>query len=98
MYAVSNLGSLLALLSYPGIPKIDNSGFEQWFTLHQQASIWSIAFGIFVLLCGFTAFRSGAEVAVAAEAAAEAEEQLAVEKPGFGLGQRQAVADRHLRK
>jgi len=52
LYALSNAGSMFALLSYPFL-------FEPNFTTHQQSWMWSIGYGVFVLLCGITAFRSG---------------------------------------
>src|ERR1017187_10252349 len=52
LYALSNAGSMFALLSYPVL-------FEPVFTTRQQTVTWSIAYGVFLLLCGFTAFRSG---------------------------------------
>jgi SAM-dependent methyltransferase len=52
LYALSNAGSMLALLSYPAL-------FEPVYTTHQQAWTWSLAYGVFVLLCGLTAIRSG---------------------------------------
>ena len=52
LYALSNAGSMFALLSYPVM-------FEPVFGTHRQASMWSIAYGAFILLCGFTAVRSG---------------------------------------
>jgi spermidine synthase len=51
LYALSNLGSLLALISYPFL-------FEQIFKRHTQAVLWSIAFGIFAILYGYTAWKS----------------------------------------
>ncbi len=45
LYALSNVGSLLALLSYPFL-------FEPYFRLGQQTQGWSVGFGIYVLLCG----------------------------------------------
>ena len=61
LYAFSNAGSMFALLSYPVL-------FEPVFTTHKQAWMWSAAYGVFVVLCGVTAFRSGnAAAAVAAE-------------------------------
>jgi hypothetical protein len=51
LYALSNAGSMFALLSYPVL-------FEPNLTTHQQSGSWSIAYAVFVLLCGFTAFRS----------------------------------------
>ncbi|HUI58314.1 MAG TPA: hypothetical protein VLY04_25245, partial [Bryobacteraceae bacterium] len=65
LYALSNAGSMFALLSYPFL-------FEPVYTTHEQASIWSAGYGGFVLLCGATsiwAARSG--VAPPAEEASE---------------------------
>jgi hypothetical protein len=50
LYALSNAGSLVALLSYPFV-------FERLFDLPQQARIWSFGFAIFALLCGYAAVR-----------------------------------------
>jgi len=44
LYALSNAGSLLALLSYP-------IAVEPWLTTRQQERIWSMAFAVFVLVC-----------------------------------------------
>src|SRR5579864_115585 len=57
LYALSNAGSMFALLSYPAL-------FEPSFTTHQQAGNWSWAYLLFVVLCGWTAFRSGNAAAV----------------------------------
>jgi hypothetical protein len=43
LFAVSNLGSLLALISYPFV-------FEMVFDLHQQQNIWRILYAVMVLL------------------------------------------------
>jgi hypothetical protein len=51
LYALSNFGSLLALVSYPFV-------FEPAFAAETQARLWSWAFGIFVLFCGVAAFAS----------------------------------------
>jgi spermidine synthase len=51
LYALSNAGSMFALLSYPVL-------FEPRLTTHEQSWTWSIAYGAFVLLCGFMALRS----------------------------------------
>jgi len=51
LYALSNAGSMFALLSYPVL-------FEPAFTMHQQSSMWSFGYGVFVLVCGATALRS----------------------------------------
>jgi hypothetical protein len=50
LYALSNAGSMFALLSYPVL-------FEPRLTTHEQSWTWSIAYGAFVLLCGFMAYR-----------------------------------------
>ena len=66
LFALSNAGSMFALVSYPFL-------FEPVYTTHQQAGMWSIGFGVFIALCAFTAIRSGtsfvAEVAPEEEAA-----------------------------
>lgn len=49
LYALSNVGSLLALLSYPAY-------FEVKFTRHAQATMWSVGLGLFVLFCGYCAW------------------------------------------
>jgi SAM-dependent methyltransferase len=50
LYALSNVGSLLALLSYPFV-------FEPVLTRQMQASLWAWSFGVFALLCGGCAWR-----------------------------------------
>src|SRR4051812_28666826 len=50
LYALSNVGSLLALLSSPFL-------FERQFDLAQQARLWSIGFIAFAFLCAFAAWR-----------------------------------------
>ncbi|MFN0016817.1 MAG: hypothetical protein ACKVP0_01080 [Pirellulaceae bacterium] len=45
LYALSNIGSLTALLSYPFI-------FEPAFAVNAQGWLWSIAFAVFALLAG----------------------------------------------
>lgn len=49
LYALSNLGSFLALLSYP-------FAFEPFFKLSQQTHGWSLGFGVFFLLCSGLAY------------------------------------------
>jgi hypothetical protein len=50
LYALSNLGSFLALLSYP-------FAIEPVLRLHTQAWIWSALYAGFVAVCGLTACR-----------------------------------------
>ena len=52
LYALSNAGSMFALLSYPVL-------FEPAFNTHQQSGMWSWGFGVFVVLCAATAWRTG---------------------------------------
>ena len=73
LYALSNAGSMFALLSYPVL-------FEPVFATRQQALIWSIAYGAFILLCGFAAYRSGGAPAMEPEAETER-----AERPGGSL-------------
>jgi hypothetical protein len=48
LYSLSNVGSLLALLSYPFV-------FEPELTLQTQILAWSIGYALFVLCCGWCA-------------------------------------------
>jgi hypothetical protein len=66
LYALSNAGSMLALMTYPAL-------FEPLLGTHQQAATWSWAYGVFILLCGITAFsvRNAYVAPQAAEADAE---------------------------
>jgi hypothetical protein len=50
LYALSNLGSMLALLSYPVL-------VEPYLTTQRQGYGWSAGYIVFVLLCGYTAWR-----------------------------------------
>ena len=50
LYALSNVGSLLALLSYPFL-------FEREFDLTSQARLWSAGFIAFAILCAYAAWR-----------------------------------------
>jgi hypothetical protein len=63
LYALSNLGSFLALFSYPLV-------LEPYFKLSTQTWMWSGFYVVFVVLCGWTAWQMrGVETA---EAEAEA--------------------------
>ncbi len=46
LYALSNAGSLLALLSYPAF-------FETWFTRASQATLWGIGLGFYAIACAW---------------------------------------------
>ncbi|MFZ0067800.1 MAG: fused MFS/spermidine synthase [Pseudolabrys sp.] len=59
LYAASNVGSFIALLSYPIL-------FEPIFTLHAQNRLWSIGFVLLIVLiavCGFLMLRVPARMA-----------------------------------
>jgi hypothetical protein len=71
LYALSNAGSMFALLSYPVL-------FEPVFTTHQQAWMWSGAYGLFIVLCSVVAFRTGNALALAPEPIAGPEDPEAV--------------------
>ena len=51
MFALSNLGSLLALLSYPLL-------IEPTLTRTEQATIWGLGFGLFLVASGVCAWRT----------------------------------------
>jgi spermidine synthase len=51
LYALSNLASFLALLSYPFL-------LEPWLPLKMQAHFWSLAFVAYALVCGYCAIRA----------------------------------------
>src|SRR3954464_6380022 len=57
LYALSNVGSLLALLSYPVF-------LEVKFTRQQQSAFWSGGLVLFVVFCGFCAWRVWQRTAV----------------------------------
>ncbi len=50
LYALSNVGSLLALLTYPVV-------FEPIFTVREQTTLWSIGFGVFAAVAALLAGR-----------------------------------------
>jgi uncharacterized membrane protein YdcZ (DUF606 family) len=52
LYALSNLGSLLGLVTYPLV-------FERVLTLHSQSWLWSSAYGAFLLACAACAAGVG---------------------------------------
>ncbi|MBM4034723.1 MAG: ferrichrome ABC transporter permease, partial [Planctomycetes bacterium] len=51
LYALSNVGSLLALLSFPFV-------FEPWLPLRTQGWLWSVAFALVALLAAYCAIRA----------------------------------------
>jgi hypothetical protein len=71
LYAVSNLASLLALLSFPLL-------IEPHVSAHRQALWWSILFGVFVVICGAAAWMRRAPDA-SEQRHAQREQRAAVE-------------------
>lgn len=52
LFALSNIGSLLGLLSYPFIVEPNSA-------LSSQADIWFVVYIVFAVCCGITAFKAG---------------------------------------
>ncbi|MGH7955797.1 MAG: spermidine synthase, partial [Opitutaceae bacterium] len=77
LYALSNVGSLLALISYPFY-------FETQFTRQAQAQFWSWGLVFYALCCGVCAFR----VWRLSPAATSAENETTVEIPPPSPGRR----------
>jgi hypothetical protein len=57
LYALSNAGSMFALVSYPFL-------FEPVFGVRLQSKLWSIGYVAFMAICAVTAWRSGNAPAV----------------------------------
>lgn len=69
LYSLSNLGSFLALLSYPFL-------IEPYVRLRTQSLMWAWLYGLFFVVCAWTSFRFGvpeAETASARDAASRPE-------------------------
>ena len=64
LFALSNLASMLALISYP-------FAFEPWVTTAMQANAWSIGYALFAVLCAATALYSLRHPVAPAPAAAQ---------------------------
>ena len=79
LYALSNLGSMLALLSYPVL-------IEPALTLKHQAVIWSAGFVVFALLCGWAGWKSRSGAVLASSPAGTAAiEETAEPAPSWKL-------------
>jgi hypothetical protein len=64
LYALSNFGSFLALLSYP-------FAVEPFVSLARQTQIWTWLYGAFVVVCGWTALTAQAAPAPAEASSAQ---------------------------
>ena len=79
LYSLSNLGSFLALLSYPFI-------VEPWFPLRTQAWLWSVGFLVYVAFCGYCAFHlQGNGVHPLHIPDEQGHEQISTVHPGIGM-------------
>jgi hypothetical protein len=76
LFALSNLGSMLALLSYPPL-------VEPFLPGRTQAWIWSGGFALFAVLCAFTALRSARYPPLEEQAGAEEAGSDGTQAPGF---------------
>ncbi|HUR20663.1 MAG TPA: fused MFS/spermidine synthase [Vicinamibacterales bacterium] len=74
LYAVSNLGSLLAILSYPFL-------IEPSIALRRQATIWSWTYMVFALACGLVAWKVMSAEAIEPVGDSEMEPRT-LDKPG----------------
>lgn len=80
LYALSNVGSLLALVAYP-------LAFERMFSKTAQSDIWSVSFALFAVACSgcaIFAWRSAAESA--SNQAGSINEALAVKPDSHQIG------------
>ena len=75
LFALSNAGSMLGLLSYPVL-------VEPYLPVHRQAMAWSAAFIAYCLLCGIVALRSAGKGSGILRARAALPEETA--KPDVG--------------
>ena len=66
LFALSNLASLLALLSFPSL-------IEPHFSSHQQSVLWSVLYALFVVICVAAAWISALTPASAARSKAARE-------------------------
>jgi len=77
LFALSNFGSMLALLSYPFL-------VEPNIALRNQAYIWSGGFAVFAAVCAYAAWKSS-KAGVKVEVATVAEENVPAPKIGSML-------------
>lgn len=84
LYAASNAGSLLGLLSYPFL-------IEPSFAVSEQARVWSVGYVLFLLLaaaCAALLWRRGAPATPPASDPAEAEDVASAQAPAVAGRQR----------
>lgn len=80
LYALSNIGSMLGLVTYPFL-------FEPLWTTTTQAAGWSFGFLAFAIICGWCAWQASranrTDVAAVTRASESAEGSVAVATPAF---------------
>jgi SAM-dependent methyltransferase len=77
LFALSNLASMLALISYPFV-------FETWIATATQAYAWSAGYGLFAVLCATSAIYSLRTNAITEIPLASAAATAAAESPAPG--------------
>ena len=75
LYALSNVASLLALLSFPMV-------IEPRLSSHQQAVMWSVGYAVFAVVCGAAAWITGSARGAARTKAAATKDESAGLKHG----------------
>ncbi len=75
LYALSNVGSLLALLAYP-------LAFERMFSKSAQSDIWSVSFALFAVVCSGCAVLAWRSSIESAANRADSLDEMSVAKPG----------------
>ncbi|HET6324701.1 MAG TPA: fused MFS/spermidine synthase [Planctomycetaceae bacterium] len=78
LYALSNIGSLLALVTFPAL-------FEWLLPVRQLAWMWSISFIAFSILCGICAWASGARGQTPSSGLSTAAVPVETAAPGWGI-------------
>jgi hypothetical protein len=82
LYSLSNIGSLLALVTYPLL-------FEPNFSVYSQSAIWSVAFALFAGLCAFSGWQmrkaSHAAHAQTVTSIASGNQTPLTQRPNWGL-------------
>jgi spermidine synthase len=84
LYALSNIGSLLALLTYPFY-------FEAHFTRKTQTALWAYGLVAYALCCGFCAFKMFRQSSRATDEAPEAPAAGTASDPSSQSGVRRAI-------
>ena len=78
LFALSNLASLLALLSYP-------VAIEPWVTVRAQCVTWSLVYGAFTLLCAWVAFGNARVESMTEDVGGVEASRIPIEsRPGAG--------------